>query len=162
MIDLDKKKRPAMDVAADYLAARMRTCSEVRKKLQEKSYNADEIEEAIENLQNLNYLNDYDYAKRYFEYSASKHRGAKRAERELAEKGVDSETIALAYEDYIYESKVDEYEEALEIARSACNGVSEIDEKLIAKVARKLQSRGFKMDDIYKVMSEMRKWNIGG
>lgn len=153
------KKKSALDAAADYLSYRMRTCAEVAKKLKDKGYDEDEIEGAIEQLKSLKYLDDYEYALRYYQYSSSKHHGARRAERELSDKGVPSETIALAYEDYIYESKVDEYEEALEIAKKEVElkGIAP-DDRMIARVARKLESRGFRADDIYRVMSEMRTW----
>lgn len=153
-----KKKRSAISAATDYLSYRMRTCKEVRDKLREKEYSEEEIEEAIEILKSHKYLDDYDYAVRYFEYSASKKRGAMRATRELSEKGVDSEIISNAYEDYQYENQTSELELALEIAHQMADGEGEPSDKLIARVARRLESRGFRSNDIYKVMAEMRSW----
>ncbi len=152
------KKKPAIDVAADYLSHRMRTTHEVIKRLREKEYREEEIQEAIASLTSFKYLDDYEYARRFFEYNGSKHRGAKRAVRELAEKGVSSETIQLALEDYEYESDVDELAEARLIAEAEASKGQEIDERMIARVARRLESRGFKHDDIYKIMAEMRRW----
>ena len=83
------------------------------------------------------------------------------------------------------EARIDEYAMALEIARkeiakyvgrgltaeasdeqeeqaeeTADNQKSKyrIDEKLVARIGRKLDSRGFAMDDIYRVLSEVRRW----
>ena len=170
----EKKQKTAMEVAAAYLANRMRTVAEMRQHLRDKEYSDSEINECVNDLIGLKYLDDYAYALRYYEYNSSKHRGSKRAMRELEEKGVDKQTINFALEDYKYESGIDEYTMALEIARKEvfitsdeCGPgadidkieMKEVDDKLVAKVARKLESRGFANDDIYRVMSEMRRWD---
>lgn len=159
MAEKKKLKKTAMEVAASYLANRMRTVEEMRKHLEEKEFSGKEIDETLNDLIGLKYLDDYAYAVRYYEYNTSKHRGSYRAMRELEEKGVDKQTIKFALEDYLYESKVDEYELALELARK--EEFTEVDDKLIAKVARKLETRGFKRDDIYRVLDEMRRWDSG-
>ena len=152
----EKKQKSAMEVAAAYLANRMRTVAEMRQHLRDKEYSDSEIDECVNDLIGLKYLDDYAYALRYYEYNSAKHRGSKRAMRELEEKGVDKQTIKFALEDYKYESGIDEYTMALEIARKEVFITSD---KLVAKVARKLESRGFANDDIYRVMSEMRRWD---
>ena len=154
----NKLKKSAMEVAAAYLANRMRTVAEMRQHLKDKDFSEKEIDETVGDLIGLRYLDDYAYALRYYEYNTAKHRGSKRAMRELEEKGVDKETIKFALEDYLYEAKVDEYKMALEIAAKEAEE-KEIDDKLIAKVARKLDSRGYAQGDIIKVMSEMRRWD---
>lgn len=163
MTDTEKKKenkpkKTAMDVAAAYLATRMRTVAEVRQHLKDKEFSEKEIDETITDLIGLRYLDDYAYAIRYYEYNTAKHRGSRRAMRELEQKGVDKETIKFALEDYLYDSKVDEYKMALEIAAGEAEEKA-VDDKLIAKVARKLDSRGYAQGDIIKVMSEMRRWD---
>lgn len=152
-----KSKKTAMEVAASYLSNRMRTVEEMRKHLKEKEFSEKEIEETINDLIGLKYLDDYAYAVRYYEYNTEKHRGSFRAMRELEDKGVDKQTVKFALEDYLYENKIDEYELALEVARK--EEFTEVDDKLIAKVARKLEARGFKRDDIYRVLDEMRRWD---
>lgn len=163
LTDTDKKqqnklKKTALEVALQYLANRMRTVHEMSQHLKDKGFPDKEIEEAVSDLIGLRYLDDYAYALRYYEYNTAKHRGSKRAMRELEEKGVDKETIKFALEDYLYESAVDELKMALEIAARESED-KEIDDKLIAKVARKLDSRGYAQGDIIKVMSEMRRWD---
>lgn len=144
--------KTAMDVASKYLANRMRTVAEVRKRLVEKEFSESEIDDCVNELIGLRYLDDYEYAKRYYEYSAEKKRGSLRAKRELEEKGVDKETIKFAYEDFLYENKIDEYKIALDVAEFTVDG-AEMDEKMRAKIARKLQSRGFSSDIIIKVIN---------
>ena len=145
-----------MEAAAAYLAGRMRTVHEVRKYLKEKEYDASEIDDAVNELIGLRYLDDYLYAERYYEYNREKKRGIRRAAMELAERGVDEITIKNAGEDFLYENKVDEYVDALSIAMKEAEG-KEINEKLIAKVARKLESRGYGGRDIIRVLETIRK-----
>ena len=159
-----------METAAAYLANRMRTVYELRKHLRDKEYSPEEIDEAVEELIGLNYLDDYQYALRYYEYNREKKRGTLRAEKELAEKGVDREIIRNAKEDFLFEKKVDEYEDALAIARKEvfvpsdiygeAETVKELDDKLSAKIARKLESKGFARGDIFRVLDTLRRETI--
>ena len=105
-----------------------------------------------------------------------------------AEENGDGNGEAYGYENGDVEgagiggNHIDEYAMALEIARkeiakyasrgliaeasdeeaeeTADNQKSKyrIDEKLVARIGRKLDSRGFAMDDIYRVLSEIRRW----
>ena len=149
------EKKSAMEVASAYLENRMRTVFEVRKKLAEKGFSDGEIEETLNDLIGLRYLDDYEFAKRYYEYNVEKKRGSKRAMRELEEKGVDKETIKFAYEDFAYENKVDELAIAKQVAESVVDG-GEIDEKMRGKIARKLETRGFASNLIIKVIESIK------
>ena len=107
------------------------------------------------------------FAFRYYEYNRGKKRGVLRAERELMEKGIDRETARNAKEDFLYEQKVDEFEDALEIARKELLVPSDIygeaprarepDDRLTAKIARKLESKGFSKGDIFRVLDRIRR-----
>ena len=166
----NKTHKSALEVGAAYLASRMRTVAEVEKHLAGKDYAQAEIQEAVDELVAHKYLDDYAYAVRYYEYSMEKRRGSRRAMRELEEKGVDRNTIRNAYEDFVYENGVDEYQEALAVAEKELYVIPDtfggdyseelvmkpVDDKLLAKIGRKLESRGFKNDDIYRVLSEIR------
>ena len=153
----EKAKKSAMEVASDYLANRMRTIAEVRKRLTEKEFDETEIDETIEELIELKYLDDYEYAKRYYEYNAEKKRGSFRAMRELEEKGVDKEIIKFALEDFKFESKIDEYEMAISVAENEIVNAKIVDEKLVAKIGRSLNTKGFKKDDIFRVIEKIRE-----
>lgn len=153
----EKSKMSAMEVASDYLANRMRTIAEVRKRLTEKEFDETEIDEALKELIELKYLDDYEYAKRYYEYNAEKKRGSFRAMRELEEKGVDKEKIKFALEDFKFESRIDEYEVALAVAENEIENAKVVDEKLVAKIGRNLNMRGFRKDDIFRVLEKVRE-----
>lgn len=162
-----KNKKSAVEAAYAFLAARMRTTEEVRNHLKSKAYDDEEITDAVNELIGMRYLDDYLYALRYYEYNREKKRGVLRAERELLEKGIDKETAGNAKEDFLYEQKVDEFEDALAIARKEVYIPSdvygeepharEIDERLSARIARKLENKGFSKGDIFRVLDRIRQ-----
>lgn len=161
------QQKTPLEMASAYLANRMRTVLEMKEYLQNKGCTNKEITYVIDELKELKYLDDNYYAVRYFEYNHGKNRGSLRAIRELEEKGVDGETIKNAYEDYVYENSIDEFAEALNLARKELYYMKEdgsgrvirreLDEKLMAKIARKLERSGFQNEHIYRVLGELRK-----
>lgn len=165
--DKIKNKKSAIEAAYAFLASRMRTTEEVRKHLESREYAEKEITETINELIGMRYLDDYLYALRYYEYNREKKRGVLRAERELLEKGIDKDTARNAKEDFLYEQKVDEFEDALELARrevyipSDVYGepprMREVDDRLTAKIARKLESKGFSRSDVFRVLDRIRR-----
>lgn len=170
MNNTDKKKinkKTALETAYAFLTSRMRTAAEVRKHLESKEYNEGEITDAINELIGMRYLDDYLYSLRYYEYNHEKKRGVLRAERELMEKGIDRDTARNAKEDFLYEHKVDEFEDALDIAlkevfvSSDVYGESPVmktvDDRLTAKIARKLEGKGFSKGDIFRVLDSIRR-----
>ena len=160
-------KKSAIEAAYAYLANRMRTTEELRKHLEGREYPEEEITEAINELIGMRYLDDYLFALRYYEYNREKKRGVLRAERELLEKGIDKETARNAKEDFLYEQKVDEFEDALAIARKEVFVPSDIygeepiarpyDDRLAAKIARRLEGKGFSKGDIFRVLDAIRR-----
>ena len=162
-----KQKKTAFEAACSYLANRMHTTAEVRKHLADKGYDEKEITEAVNELIGMRYLDDYLYAARYYEYNREKRRGVKRAERELMEKGIDRETVINAKEDFLFGQDVDEYSDALEIARREvftkkdiygdADIVKELDDRLSSRIARKLESKGFSRSDIFRVLDTLRR-----
>lgn len=152
---MSKNKKTAMEAASAYLANRMRTVYELRKHLKEKEYDESEIDETVDELISLHYLDDNLYAERYYEYNREKKRGIKRAAAELKERGVDEAVIKNAAEDFLYNNKVNEYEDALAVALKVAEG-KEVDDKLISKIARKLETKGYAGGDILKVLETIR------
>ncbi|MBQ6388819.1 MAG: regulatory protein RecX [Mogibacterium sp.] len=159
-----KADRTAHEAAYAYLASRMRTVAEVEKHLSSLGYSSEEVQETINDLIGLRYLDDYQYALRYFEYNREKRRGTLRAARELAEKGIDAETVRNAKEDFLYMSGTDEFEDALAVAekelRLKTSGLEdelpELDDRLAAMIARRLENRGYSRDIIFKVIDRLR------
>ncbi len=137
------------DTALKYLTSRARTCGEIAKHLREKGFEQEEIQETIERLKQLHYLDDMDYCLQYFAYAFGKGRGALRAKRELEEKGVSREIIQIAFEEY--EAEESELERARQQAAKIAAG-KEPDRKLMAKIGRRLTTMGYSSDVIYQVI----------
>lgn len=162
-----KNNKTAIETAYAFLASRMRTTEEVRKHLESKAYSESEIIDAVNELIGMRYLDDYQFALRYYEYNHEKKRGVLRAERELMEKGIDKETVRNAKEDFLYEYKISEFEDAFDIALREVYEPSDmyggspvmktVDDRLIAKIARKLESKGFSKGDIFRVLESIRR-----
>lgn len=162
----NNNRKTALEAAYAYLANRMRTTEELRRHLKDKGYEDGEVTDAVNELIGMRYLDDYAFALRYYEYNREKRRGVRRAERELAEKGVDRQTIRFAKEDFLYEQQVDEYEDALAAARrEVFTGggpgeaviIKEVDDRLSAKIARRLESAGYSAGDIFRVLDAIRR-----
>ena len=103
---------------------------------------------------------------RYYEYNREKHRGSARAAAELLKRGVDADTVKFAREDFLHENHVSEYEDALDAAereldlrdpRTGEEYRAVIDDRTAAKIARKLDSKGFERGDIFRVLEELRR-----
>ena len=152
-----------MDVrtkAVNYINAKPRTRQQVIKYLKEKGFGEPEIMEAVVELEEYHYIDDVEYCRLYFEYGFEKGRGIGRIKRELAEKGVASDVIEIAYDELQELNEVpDQLEAALEIGRQVVRGIDieELDydarRKLQARVGRRIVSRGYSTDIAYKVMN---------
>lgn len=144
------------DTAAKYLASRMRTCSEMKEYLAKKDFGEDEIREVIEEFRDFRYLDDEEYCRQYINYACSKGKGPLRIRQELADKGVDRETIGFALEDYY--DRDEELERALRQAEKTLAG-KPVDEKIRGRLGRRLVSLGYSTDVVYKVIGICMRGN---
>lgn len=142
------------DVALKYLGPRVRTCAEVKRHLETKGFESEEIRETLLFLQEYHYIDDEQYAMLYFDYSFGKGRGKRRVKQELQEKGVSGEVVELALEEYT--PLQSEQERAYCQAEKVVSGRT-IDEKLLAKVGRRLTFLGYSSDVVYKVIGTYRR-----
>lgn len=137
------------DTALKYLGPRARTCQEMNDHLRAKGFSQQEIIAVIQELIELRYLDDQDYCCQYFEYAFGKGKGAYRAKKELEQKGVDRSVIEIAFEEY--EGEESELERAEKQAAKIADG-RQIDEKLLAKMGRRLTSLGYSSDVVYQII----------
>lgn len=87
----------AMDLAYRYLSRRDRTVSEMRRHLEDKGVERDEIEQAVAELQAQGYLDDARYARAYAEdRRALDGWGPDRIARRLAQAGVGLDDVEAA------------------------------------------------------------------
>lgn len=149
----------AAERAAAYINIKPRTAFQVKKYLRDKGYDGDVIDNVVKQLEEYHYIDDMEYAIMYFRYGFEKGRGLVRIKRELAEKGVAADVIEMAYDEL--ENVPDQTDAAMQIAETMINGMEpgdmDYDEKrkLQAKIGRRLMSRGFSSDIVYKVINRM-------
>lgn len=155
------------DAALRYLSSRSRTVFEMRKYLAGRGYEEEETESLIAEFMSEGYLNDEDYCRQYFRYGHSSGKGKRKLFYELREKGIDSAVAEIAFEDFkeelsaegtVFDERKQALSEAEKVLRLA--GIppgGPVPEKVLARIARKLQSRGFESDVIYSVLGELRR-----
>ena len=154
----------ASEQAAVYLSRQMRTRKQTEEYLAKKGYSRDDIREACDMMEEYHYLDDLEYARLYFETGYRREKGRARIRQELLARGVSREILDEA-EDMT--DAPDEEETVLAIARKALEGedLSGADwkqkEKIRARAARKLASRGFRGDIVFRAirLAESEKEN---
>ena len=154
--------RDCHDTALYYLEHRERSAYEVKSHLISKGFQAEEIEEELNDLKELHFVDDVRYCSDYLRYGIGKGRGPVRLQMELSEKGIDAALIKEAIEESFPHQS--EREAAMKEARKLFDrGVSledeptGPDEKTIAKIGRKLASLGYHTDIIYDIIRQIRK-----
>lgn len=102
-----EERSQLIETALNYLAAMPRTVKEVRDKLKDVTDEADAIDEIIEYLTSLNYLDDASYAKHYMNDAIHlKQKSPKRVQYELRKKGVSDRIIEATLVGYAEDDAV--------------------------------------------------------
>lgn len=158
----DVLKKEEQECANNYalrlLNFKMRTENEVKRRMREKEYTEDIIENTTDYLKELNYINDEDYARKFImDKSSLNNMGKERIKRELYMKGVDPEMTKREIEDII--DSDEEYEKAMEIAIKKVTTTYKNDDKnaKYRKLGGFLQRRGYSMDIVMKILKEIIK-----
>lgn len=151
------------DAALRHLSARSRTTAEMGSYLAGKGFDEDSIKGLLSRFAGCGYLDDERYCREYFRYSFGKGKGRRRVFAELREKGVDAALIENAYEDYcLEEGEPDERQRAREEADKVLRAAglepgTPVPEKIVARAARRLSSKGYSSDVIYSVIGDLRE-----
>lgn len=140
----------ALDRAMTYLTGSVKTKKQVRDYLVKKGYTEELVLKVLEKLEDYRFLNDEAYAERYTEV-ASGQKGKYLIERELRAKGIDESTAKKVLEDF-----ADDQEVAFSIAQKDLKG-KEINKENLAKVYRKLLSKGFSYEMCTAVIDRLKQ-----
>jgi len=147
----------AIDKAIYYLNIKPRTRCQLIDYLTRKEFSEEEIEEAVRQLEEYRYIDDETYSMLYFERGFETGRGIARIKRELAQKGVDRQMIDSVLAEM--EDVPDQYRTALETGEKIMREIGDYDpadrQKIKAKIARRLGSKGFTADIVYRVIREL-------
>lgn len=141
--------------ALRYLEHRERSIYEVRTHLLSKGFQEHEIEEELQDLQALHYVDDVRYCSNYIRYGMGKGRGPIRLQLELKEKGIEISLIQEAIEESI--DRQTEKDAAMKEAGKILRQGEAMSEKIMARIGRKLASLGYHTDVIYDVIGQLRK-----
>jgi len=146
-------RRSAAQYALYLLGRRARTQRELRQKLTDKGYELDQVEKVLQNLQDINLINDEQFAHNYAQDKVRIYRrGRHRIGLELIHKGIDKELVKQATE------KIKE-EDELEAAKSLLKGKERnwanlTDRKRFERSISLLQRRGFSGSVIRQAISK--------
>lgn len=148
------------DAAAKKLSAGEMTSGELRAFLLKKGFAPEKTDDLIGNFINSGYLDDKRYCLMYFDHAFSKGKSKLKTFYELRDKGVSRQEIDAAYDEY--EGDKDERARALKecrrILKTAAIGNDEsVPEKILGKIARSLDRKGYGANVIYSVIEEIKK-----
>ena len=144
-----RQVRTARDCALSLLEYRDRTEAEVRRKLKEREYDPEAVEETIVFLKEYHYLDDQEYARKYVR-TAGAGKSIRQLRQSLLSKGISREILDLCFE----EETVDEEEAVRRFLKKKGYTAGEDPEKT-RKLAAALGRRGFSFETIRRVMEEL-------
>ena len=149
--------KTAKNQALRYLSYRDRSKLEVTQYLEKKEHPQPIIQQALDALIELNYVNDQRFALEWGRYKINKQKlGKSRLYAELLNKGIDKEvlesTLAILYEDN------PETELAIQCARKKMNSLQGVEkDKKKRRLIQYLKRRGFSADIIYQSIENVSK-----
>lgn len=149
-----KAKKPELTLrvrAMRYLARREHSRAELWQKLQPHAHEGEDLGAVLDELEKRNWLSDARAAAQLVDAKRSRF-GSQRIAYALRQRGVGEELIAAA----LPELKASELQTAREVWQRKF-GVLPQDQKEKARQMRFLQSRGFSMDVILKVLQCLEK-----
>lgn len=118
---------------------------ELKRKLEKKGYEADEIEPAIQELKRIGYIDDKRISARFAEIYLEKE-GSLKVKSRLCEKGIPSELAKYTIEDAYATLGLDEQTVCNRVLLSKMNTIGiqkPLDSREYAKMARFLKNKGF-------------------
>lgn len=145
----------AKSAALRYLAYRNRSSHEVREHLSKKGFPPPIVENTVDYLKSLNYLNDKNFAQSWGRSrTQTKKIGKQRLRHELLTKGLESEIVKDALQS-IY-SEIDELQLARDCVQKKISGMKEMDiNKKRRRMAQYLARKGFTAATVYAILGQL-------
>ena len=143
----------AKEAALRLIEYRPRSTDEVRRRLHDKGYEPDMIEQALDRLQELGLLDDAAFARYWVEQRDTfKPRSARALSYELREKGLDRAVIEAA----LAETQFDEEDAALRAGQKKARTLTSLSyEDFAKKLTGYLQRRGFHYGTVKEVVAQL-------
>jgi regulatory protein len=130
--------------AVNLLSRREHSQAELRAKLLKADFELNDIDATIEKLTQANIQSDARFAENYLRYRSQRGYGSQKIRLELKERGVDSDTITMAFE----QAEIDWFELAMSARHKRFGEQVPENLKDRAKQQRFLQYRGFTHEQI--------------
>lgn len=144
----------AKECAFWYINKRRYTKKELINKLVQREYDRDVAEEAVEYLEELDYINDADYARRYIHDAIRiKKHGMVRIKNDLFQKGIDRNII----DEVLVDIDVDCTKVIDELIQIRAKNLDLSDEKQFNKLVAFLVRRGFKHGEAVQSVRNYRE-----
>ncbi len=136
---------------AMYLLQRQeRTEKQLWEKLQQSGYPVECIEKAVSYVKSYHYIDDFRYASVYIRYHQEKE-SRKKLTSKLMMRGIDRKVIERALEE---EYVSDERSQIQELLKKRHYNPETADDKMYRKTVQFLMRKGFKSNDIFRVIGE--------
>jgi regulatory protein len=154
-IEQGEIRQECLDKAMKYLSGRLHSHQELRKKLMRQEYSPAMIDEVLEELKRLGYVDDERFAKtKALSAAQHKHHGPRRAMVELMRAGVKKDVAEVAVGE-VYESN-DNVAEARKLAMKQAARLQKLEPQVARRrLAGMLARRGFDYDAIKPVIEEV-------
>ncbi|MBQ9936099.1 MAG: regulatory protein RecX [Lachnospiraceae bacterium] len=156
-MDRSKARCSAFDKAVNLLTFKSRTTQEIIKRLNEKGYSSEEIDEAVEKLSYYGYLNDQNYTISYIMDNAAK-KGKKLISIELEQKGIDKNILDGVYS----EVNIDEDVSIDNIIKQRFSQADLCDDKVYRRIINYFLRRGFTYDSVKRVIKKYKSYDEDG
>ena len=153
----DESVKKAVLAGIKYISYKQRTSKEVADKLKNLEHTPDQIDEAVEKLKEMGFLDDERYAEEFVDTRQVRY-GRKRIFLELRKRGISEHIAEKALNDIL---DVDTgYQTALELARkkyAQCEGLE--NQKAAARIQGMLLRKGYSYDVVNNIMKELDIFN---
>jgi len=154
-IEQGEIRQECLDKALKLLGGRLHSHSELKRKLFRQEYSPATIDEVLDDLKRLGYIDDQRFAKtKALSAAQHKHHGPRRAMMELMKAGVKRDVAEGAVGE-VYESN-DNIAAARQLAQKQAARLKKLDPQVAKRrLAGMLQRRGFDYDAIRPVIDEI-------
>ena len=141
--------------AYEYLSRRQHSTWELHDKLMRKEYDSWVVDEALDHLKDLGYLDDAEFARRWVSLRGLS-RGRNKLRQELLQKRIDSELIDAAVGEH--EASSDPAADAEALARKRFERMGDLPwEKAYPRLANYLTSRGYSYEIVKPVLATLKR-----
>lgn len=151
----EKQALRAYNAAVRLLGSRDHSVMELTRKLTQREHTAEAINSALDELKSANYVNDARYAQLYAEQRVERGYGPRYIKAKLQERGIETGHIDTA----INQQNLEWFEFAQNTLekRFDNNAITSTDNRVVGKIARFLDARGFARADALKALHSSRK-----